>query len=141
VTSSSFESRRGTVGPVTDNGNGRYAFAVDVANRQHMQLLIARVTNLPGWHISIDGHPAAIRSYLDVMMSVSITPGHHHIVIWYWPKRLSDGLMLAVISVLLFVAYAVASSLTARRHKIHARAPDGASTASVTRSAIDVWAS
>lgn len=122
VVSSSFDGRRGTVGHVTDNGNGRYSFAVDVANRERTQQLIARVTNLPGWHISIDGHPAAIHSYLDVMMSVSITPGHHRIVIWYWPKRLSDGLMLAVVAVLLFVAYAVASSLTARRHKSHARA-------------------
>ncbi|HUY07421.1 MAG TPA: YfhO family protein [Acidimicrobiales bacterium] len=93
---------------VADNANGRYSFAIDVSTKLLSPKLIMRVTDTPGWHLSVDGHLVGIYRYEQVMMSAALTPGRHQIVLWYWPKRLGDGIVLALGSV---VAFALALAL------------------------------
>ena len=88
---------------VSDNANGRYTFSLDVSTRLRSPTLVMRVTNLPGWHLAIDGHPVAISSYEQVMLSAPLTPGRHRVVLSYWPDRLNAGIGLALASIAAFL--------------------------------------
>ena len=70
-------------------------------------VLRLRVSNVPGWQATIDGRPLALTPYLTMMMQAHIPPGHHVIEMRYWPKRFSDGLVLAGCVLLAFAGTAV----------------------------------
>ena len=106
------------IASVSDNGNGRYTFETNVSPKMSSPTLIMRVTNLPGWHLSVDGHPVAISQYEQVMMSAPLTPGHHQIVLSYWPKRLSDGIDLAVAAMVAFALILVFKLRARRRTRV-----------------------
>jgi hypothetical protein len=67
--------------------------------------LIARVTYVPGWHASIDGRPATLHPYDDVMQSLTLPAGRHEIRLWYEPRTLFDGGVVAVVAALGLVAF------------------------------------
>ena len=70
-------------------------------------LLVARVTAVPGWHATIDGRPLRLRTYDTVLLAATVPPGHHVVVLHYWPGLLSVGLLVAAASAAaLAVAYA-----------------------------------
>jgi hypothetical protein len=83
------------------------------------QVLRLRVSSVPGWHATIDGQPLAVTPYLSMMMQAHIPPGHHVIEFQYWPKRFSDGLILAGCVLLAFVV--VALVVVARRRDLFTR--------------------
>jgi hypothetical protein len=57
--------------------------------------LIVRITSEPGWHATVDGHPATVRRYDGVMQSVLVPAGRHVVVIAYRPGRLVLGIGVA----------------------------------------------
>ncbi len=59
------------------------------------RVLRLRLTDVPGWHATIDGHPLALSPFAGVMFQARIPPGHHHIELHYWPDTFSEGLVLA----------------------------------------------
>lgn len=59
------------------------------------QILRLRLTDVPGWHATIDGRPLVISPFADVMMQVRIPPGRHTIQLHYWPPSFTHGLILA----------------------------------------------
>jgi uncharacterized membrane protein YfhO len=62
------------------------------------QVLRLRLTNLPGWHASIDGKPLKLDSFAGVMLQARIPAGRHQIELHYWPDSFTVGLILAACS-------------------------------------------
>ena len=65
------------------------------------------MASFPGWHATIDGRPLALTPYLTMMMQAHIPPGKHTIEFSYWPKRFTEGLVLAGCTVLGFVVVGI----------------------------------
>lgn len=72
------------------------------------QVLRLRIASFPGWLATIDGKPLPLTPYLTMMLQAHIPPGNHVIELHYWPKRFSEGLVIAAGAVVGFVAVAVA---------------------------------
>jgi hypothetical protein len=59
-----------------------------------------RLSNVPGWHATIDGKPVDLQSFGPVMLQVRVPAGRHQIDLRYWPNTFSIGLILALCGVL-----------------------------------------
>ena len=94
--------RPGTVAYRSVDGGGGYV--VNVAAKQGSTLLLA-VSDVPGWHASVDGRAVGLRRYDEVMMKLSLAPGSHVVRLSYWPRRYSEGLALAAAAALVLLAY------------------------------------
>ncbi len=82
---------------------------------QAEQVLRLRLTDVPGWHASIDGHPLTLVPYAGVMMQARIPPGRHLVELHYWPSLFTLGLIVSALSFLsLLTALVVART---RRQK------------------------
>ncbi|HXA31866.1 MAG TPA: YfhO family protein [Acidimicrobiales bacterium] len=62
------------------------------------QVLRLRLTDVPGWHATIDGQPLALSRFAGVMLQARIPAGRHVIEASYWPSTFTLGLILALIS-------------------------------------------
>lgn len=60
------------------------------------QVLRVRLTDVPGWHASIDGRSLALRSFSGVMLQARIPPGRHVIRLEYWPSAFTFGVIVAI---------------------------------------------
>ena len=58
------------------------------------------VSDVPGWHASIDGKPLALRASSEFDLQADIPGGSHDIKLEYWPALFSAGLIIAAIAVL-----------------------------------------
>jgi hypothetical protein len=58
-------------------------------------VLRLRLTNLPGWHGSIDGRALPLTTFSGVMIQARVPAGTHTIELNYWPGSFSAGLALA----------------------------------------------
>ena len=67
------------------------------------QVLRLRLTDEPGWHATIDGHPLDTEPYAQVMIQARIPPGRHLIELNYWPPLFTLGLIVAGGCVVLLV--------------------------------------
>jgi hypothetical protein len=74
-----------------------WSLTTDAATTQVVRL---RITDVPGWHATIDGRPLALRTYSGVMLQARIPAGHHTVVVRYWPSAFTAGLVLAVCSII-----------------------------------------
>ena len=59
------------------------------------QVLRLRLTDVPGWHATIDGRSVTLRPFAGVMLQVDVPAGHHTVVLRYWPARFTAGIILA----------------------------------------------
>jgi Bacterial membrane protein YfhO len=57
------------------------------------------VSDVPGWHATIDGRPLPLRASSEFDLQADIPPGSHEIKLEYWPPLFSAGLILAAIAV------------------------------------------
>jgi Bacterial membrane protein YfhO len=78
-------------------------------NATSAQVLRLRIASFPGWRATIDGKPLALTPYLSMMLQAHIPPGKHIIELRYWPKRFSQGLVVAAGAILAFIAVALVS--------------------------------
>ena len=84
--------------------------------------LVLRVTDVPGWQATIDGRPLALRAWRGLALSARVPAGRHVIVLSYWPRLLTVGLVAAAAAALGLVT---ALAVEAR----HRRAPAQAAIA------------
>ena len=63
------------------------------------QMLRLRLTDVPGWHASIDGRPLELRRFAGVMLQARVPAGLHTVELSYWPTAFTAGIVLAVCSV------------------------------------------
>ena len=65
------------------------------------------MASLPGWHATIDGRPLTLSPYLSMMFQAHIPPGRHVIELSYWPRRFTEGIVLAALAVIGLVIAAI----------------------------------
>jgi hypothetical protein len=78
------------------------------------EVLRLRLTDVPGWHATIDGRPLALEPYAGIMLQARVPPGRHVIDVTYWPGAFTVGLVVALVTV---VTLAIASILARRRDR------------------------
>jgi hypothetical protein len=64
------------------------------------QVLRIRINDVPGWHATIDGRPLHLEPFAGAMLQARVPPGRHTVVLTYWPKAFSVGLVIAALSVI-----------------------------------------
>lgn len=69
----------------------------------HPSTVRFRVTNMPGWQASVDGHPLQLHTWDDTMLSANLGPGKHHLTLIYRPKAFDVGLLLSSICAMMLV--------------------------------------
>ena len=79
-------------------------------------VLRLRLTNVPGWHATVDGRPLALEPWASgAMLEARIPPGRHLVELHYWPPLFSDGLVIAAVVVVALVLSIVLSVGLGRR--------------------------
>lgn len=76
---------------VSDPDPSQWRMTTDAAGPGVLRL---RLTNVPGWHATIDGHPLGLEPFLGIMLQARIPPGHHVIELQYRPAAFTLGLVL-----------------------------------------------
>jgi hypothetical protein len=95
----------GTPAAVTQSQPGTWRV---VTNATSPSLLRLRLTNVPGWHATIDGRPLATEVWGGgAMLEARVPAGHHVVTLHYWPDLFSAGLVVAAVTVLALAAVAV----------------------------------
>jgi hypothetical protein len=79
------------------------------------QVLRLRVASFPGWQATMDGRPLALKPYLSMMLQAKIPPGKHVIQLRYWPKRFTQGIVIAALAVL---GFAIAGIIIVWRRRV-----------------------
>ena len=86
-----------------------------VTQAAYPTLLRLHVTDVPGWHATIDGHPLTLERYAGIMLQAHVGAGRHVVELWYMPGEFELGVVLAVLAVLGLMAMVVGSSARRRR--------------------------
>ncbi len=98
-----------------------------VTNAPTPALLRMHLTNVPGWHATVNGRPLKLVAYDQVMLQAQLPAGHDVVELHYWPDRFNEGLVLAfgAVVVLIFMLGVAAgrSRSSARQRRASARAP------------------
>jgi hypothetical protein len=71
------------------------------------QELRLRLTDVPGWHATIDGRPLTLTRFDRIMLQARIPAGNHTIELHYWPDSFNTGIVLAALTVVGLVAVPV----------------------------------
>jgi hypothetical protein len=88
-------------------------------------VLRLRLTDVPGWHATIDGRPLSLQQFSGIMLEARIPAGRHTIELHYWPEAFTVGIVLAACAaagLLLVPMVAKIRILFSRRHP---RVPHG----------------
>jgi len=85
-------------------------------------VLRVRLTDVPGWHATIDGRPLSLERYAGVMLQAVVPAGHHVIELDYRPGAFTLGLALAVVALLALAGVPIGVRLRRRgRHRVRPR--------------------
>jgi hypothetical protein len=57
----------------------------------------------PGWSATVDGKPAALVRANLAMRAVPLSPGQHTVVLSFWPRGLTAGLLLSALGLMVLV--------------------------------------
>jgi uncharacterized membrane protein YfhO len=87
-----------------------------VADADSPQVLRLRLTDVPGWHASIDGRPVPLKSFAGLMLQLEVPAGRHTVELHYLPATFTTGLVLAAGAV---VGLAGAFSVSWYRRRRH----------------------
>jgi hypothetical protein len=102
-------------GRSTANGGGRvisvshpadttYRLHVEVARAQRLTI---RITNVPGWHATADGHPLGLSRSSGDLLSALVPGGTTEVVLTYQPHLLDVGWTAALVTLVLFLVASV----------------------------------
>ena len=70
-----------------------------VTNASAPSVLRLRLSDVPGWHATIDGKPVDVSRFARLMMEVRVPAGRHAVELHYWPNTFTVGIILALCSV------------------------------------------
>lgn len=101
--------------PVIDPNPARWRIVTVASTAQVLRL---HLTNVPGWHATIDGRPLDLDQFSGIMFQARIPPGRHVIELHYWPKAFAIGLVLALGSLLALAGALVGTHLSRRRRRM-----------------------
>jgi hypothetical protein len=98
--SARFSVQPSSAGEVVSSSQGAAgSYSLEVSDRAGVTV-IARVTDVPGWHATLDGKPVPLQRFDGVMQSLSVPAGTHRIRLWYSPGTVFDGGVLAGLAAL-----------------------------------------
>src|SRR5262249_34309194 len=60
--------------------------------------LIARITNMPGWQATVNGHEVPLHPWNLGMQQVTVSAGASTVTLTYWPPLFTLGLRLAAVA-------------------------------------------
>lgn len=75
---------------------GAWALSPDSAGPAMLRL---RLTNVPGWHATLDGRPLRLVPFAGAMLQARLPGGRHTVELRYWPSAFTAGIALAVFAV------------------------------------------
>ncbi len=104
----------GTPVAVTNPDPATWRMAVYATGDRDLRM---RLTDLPGWHATIDGKPLALKRWADIMLEAQIPPGHHIVVLHYEPSSFTVGLVVLAIAIVLIVAAMTVPLIIRRRRR------------------------
>ncbi len=112
------EDAPGTPVPVTHPDPATWRLEI---SGDRPQVLRLHLTDVPGWHATVDGRPLVLQRYLEMMLQARVPAGRHLIVLHYRPPAFTAGLGLAAAAVLGLVILLVVGGT--RRRRGQSRAP------------------
>jgi hypothetical protein len=62
-------------------------------------VLRMHLTDVPGWHATVDGRPLRLETLSGSMLQARVTAGRHVVELHYWPTAFTAGIVLAVLGV------------------------------------------
>ncbi|HUI03422.1 MAG TPA: YfhO family protein [Acidimicrobiales bacterium] len=86
------------------------------------QVLRLALSDVPGWHASVDGRPLALHPYGGVMLEARVPGGTHVVELHYWPAAFTAGLGLGAVA-LVGVLAAALSPVVRRRRRVRSGRP------------------
>ena len=86
-------------------------------NSAASQVLRLHLTDVPGWHGTIDGRQLHLQRFSGVMIEARVPAGRHSIEVSYWPITFSVGIVLAASSGALLCGALVVSVFRRRTSK------------------------
>jgi hypothetical protein len=89
-----------------------------VTDARSLAVLRLHLTDVPGWHATVDGRTLALQPYAGVMLQAVVPPGRHVVVLHYRPARFDLGLVVAAAAVLGLVVAAVVGRFRTRRRPV-----------------------
>ena len=102
----------GTPLPYTWAAPNRLQATVDAAGTRSVHF---HISDMPGWHATVDGRPVAVRSWARAMLAVTVGPGRHRIVLTYEPAAWTWGLWIALVTAAALLAAAAGWDRLGRR--------------------------
>ena len=69
--------------------------------------LLARITYVPGWHATVNGHGVAVYKAAGTMLSIKLPAGRSTVDLTYWPSTLTIGIVAAITALVFLVVLAV----------------------------------
>jgi hypothetical protein len=109
----------GTPVAVAHPGPATWELKTDKATAQELRL---RLTDVPGWHGSIDGRPLVLDRFSGVMLQARIPAGDHTVELHYWPTAFTVGIVMAVVSII-GLSLATLITWTRRRRTVRVAEP------------------
>jgi uncharacterized membrane protein YfhO len=103
-----------------------WTFTIDVSRPSQ---LVFRVSDFPGWHVTIDGRALPLSLYKGVMMKAPVPAGRYLVHLWYMPKRLVIGTWLALVVLAALLGWVVWPLVWRRRGPEMVRTDAGESLA------------
>ncbi len=86
-------------------------------------VLRLHLTDVPGWRATVDGAPLTLRRWSGLMLEARLPPGRHVVVVTYWPRRFSLGLVAAALAVAGLAASVFVDGARRRARRRRADAP------------------
>jgi hypothetical protein len=110
------EAATGTAVDVTHPDDASWRTVTDAPVPEMLRM---HLTNVPGWHATVNGRPLKLVPFGGVMLQARLPAGHDVVVLRYWPDMFSDGLMIAAAAIVALLVMGVVAitraRLTARR--------------------------
>lgn len=78
--------------PVVHQNPAAWTLATDSSKPSVLRL---RLTDVPGWHATIDGRTLTLHRFAGIMLQARVPPGRHNIELSYWPQAFTVGIVLA----------------------------------------------
>ncbi len=102
----------------SEPGPASLRVVVRATTRSILQL---RLTDVPGWHATIDGSPLALRPWHDVMLEAVVPPGRYTVLLRYRPQAFTLGLAAAAAAAAALAFWLGVSARRARRRAVRRR--------------------
>ena len=102
----------GTPVPVTHPGTASWKIVTDADSAKVLRL---HLTDVPGWHASVNGRPLALEPFDAAMLQARLPAGHDVVELNYFPTTFTEGLVVAACAIVGLLSLLVVEARRYRR--------------------------